>query len=454
MFIFEGEGYDADTDPPTLDGYNYVRPSSSMSVRSVSRSNAKLGFAKDSITYTAEMFGDIESHRTSKVSSTNGSQKGANSDVPVERKSCLSRNIKDDEYAQSLANGFTIIIDSVDDANSFDFSSLSSDEEGVEEHYADAVESKSVTFKDDYPNDMIDEGPEDDGCDNDDGKDKDGDNDENKELKNQRDDKNGDGDGDAENRVNSRTESNKDHETKTDSKAEDRAERGCSRNDSGERSESRLLNDNQEICETVRAQSAEGTKAVHKKKTQPKPSPPGTSKPKPDAKNKLGLKLKIENEMMTTFSPYIKSSTSKSKSNTNKARQMYSMGSKGKKSNGSIPSSLKANGKTPNGKDAKKLSPDSAENSGATETVIGARRERLTSTDGLEVVCNTTVNSPMASDNHQITCVADVHREKTLSPKTENGDVTSRSAPTSPRHRKISVISIGSVLKDGRETLV
>ncbi|XP_060568452.1 uncharacterized protein LOC132727059 [Ruditapes philippinarum] len=58
---------------------------------------------------------------------------------------------------------------------------------------------------------------------------------------------------------------------------------------------------------------------------------------------------------------------------------------------------------------------------------------------------------------NQVTCFADVHREKTISSNSNQEEMTTLFSPDmvpAGRQRKISVISIGSVLKDSRETLV
>lgn len=386
-----------------------------MSVGSLDQLAAPSGSAKDRITYTADMFGDIESHRNSKVSSTTGSQKGTVSDIPTERKSCLSRNIREDEYAQSLANGFTIIIDSVDDGNGFDVNSFSSDDDDDDVSKGGKndgiVESKSVTFQDDQLENDFNNDDEDEFCDAK----------ETKEIEN--------------------AEKNNENTSEV-------AEAKNKIYEENELTEESILKEVESMNENIKHENHDANKTVHKKKSPPRPVPPATSKGKLDSKNKLGLKLKIENESMPNFSPYMKTNTSKSKATTNKARQFHTMSSKQKKSNGAIPMSVKANGKA----SGKKRSTESTEGLVTMET--GKRNESLTSADGLEVECNTTDSSPMTNEQNQITCVADVHREKTLSPKTENGDVTSRSDQASSRQRKISVISLGTVLKDSRETLV
>lgn len=351
------------------------------------------------------MFGDIESHSNSKMSSANASQRGTGSDNPApERKSCLSRSIKDDEYAQSLANGFTIIIDSVDDTNNFEMNS--SDEEDPPSDNGrninrGPVADKSVSFVDEQTK-----------C-------------ENKSAK-----------AEPEKEVNDQEIDDDEIDEIINKFVAEEQSRALEKESVSEDTKGK---DEQE-------EQNEEPKPTHKKKLTQRPTPPGTSKSKIESKNKLGLELKIENEMVSNFAPYMKSATSKSKSYTNKARQLYNISNKQKKSNGAVPS-VKTNGRNSVEKSAaQKIELDKMNNAKSNRT------ESLTSQDTLDVCLNTADSITISNEtHHKITCVADVHREKTLSPKTENGDIKSDSTA---RQRKISVISIGSVLKDGRETLV
>lgn len=408
-FLFSvGETEDADTDPPTLDGYNYTRPHTSVSDGSLDGFATQSASGRDGVMYTADMFGDIENSNSKESSAMSNNKASTTVENPVERKSCLSQNIREDEYAQSLANGFTIIIDSVDDTNDFGLPPFSSDEEdettfnivggNSKSNSQESISDKSVTFKEKAENVNSDTSKI---CDKQD------------------------------------EELIKEIDETIDALA-DKEE--LEKKDVEKEDVEKTVDDSKGVPEDTISDN----NTAHKKKLTQRLTPPGSSKSKSESKNKLGLKLKIENEVATNFAPYMKSVTSKTKPQTNKARQLHSLVSKQKKSNGSIPLNVKSNGRQGSRK-------ASTEKKGGQAIVRNTTRtESVTSTDGLD----SQESSPMGNENHQITCVADVHREKTLSPKTENSDMTSKSNPASPRQRKISVISIGSVLKDGRETLV
>lgn len=336
---------------------------------------------RDAINYTADMFGDIEcqprltrsarSRSASKAYRLGSGTRGGGS--------CIVR--RDDEYTKAFANGFTIIIDSVDDKEHLSNASLSSSEsceddssdrdEFAERHHSvekKDIVTKTVTFQEE-------------------------------------------------------TETSKKY-TKS--------------------------GNNKTASAPQQKSTSVYTNATNTTLVKP-PVPVVNGKTSIQSKNKLGLKLKIENEKTTDFSPYIKSSANKKKTQTNKTRQQHNM-SKPKTnndnhSNSAIPLSESAimeesNDHNP-GKDIER-----------TQSVGSLRSIRVSEADDIHSVDN--VNDSTVSQN-QVTCFADVHRETTLSPRTTNEEMATLCSPDMPasaRQRKISVISIGSVLKDGRETLV
>lgn len=186
-----------------------------------------------------------------------------------------------------------------------------------------------------------------------------------------------------------------------------------------------------------------------------KPLSAGKNKVGIQHKNKLGLRLNIENEKSIKVSPYLKSSAGKSKSVTNRARQQYSL-------------SRQKNNKVDAVSDVPKAKPECSkgnrkisrvENSPEEEperkisSVCSTRSISVAEADDDQIVDNVTDTA----EQNRITCYADVHREKTLSPRSTNEELStlcSADMSSPARQRKISVISIGSVLKEGRETLV
>jgi hypothetical protein len=173
-------------------------------------------------------------------------------------------------------------------------------------------------------------------------------------------------------------------------------------------------------------------------------------------KKKHSLNQQItENEDM--FAPYRKSAVSKTKPTTNKARQQHSVLQKNSCEQKKFSTKFKSLSKTNTISDSDKndienLSYDSIRNPEDTTDIQTISVEEADDSDSVD-------NSHNEATGHTIvTCFADVHRETTLSSKTAGEEMISispndtLSAPA--RQRKISVISIGSVLKDGKETLV
>lgn len=336
---------------------------------------------RDKINYTADMFGDIESQprrtRSARNRSANNSYR-LGSGVRGGG-SCIVR--RNDEYTKSFANGFTIIIDSVDDREQF----------------------SSATFSQDSSSDSGE-------------------------------DDNFDHDADRNHSVEKKETITK---TVTFQKESETSEKDTKSGNN------KTASAPQQKSTSVYTNSTNTTLV--------KPLPVVKGKPNIQSKNKLGLKLKIENEKTTDFSPYIKSSANKKKAQTNKTRQQHNM-SKPKTnnenhSNSAIPLSESAIIEEGNdqhlGKDI-----EGTKSTGSIRSISVSGADDTHSVDNVK---DYTVSQ------YQVTCFADVHRETTLSPKSTNEEMAtlcSPDVPPSARQRKISVISIGSVLKDGRETLV
>ncbi|XP_045193271.2 uncharacterized protein LOC123549328 isoform X2 [Mercenaria mercenaria] len=349
-----------------------------------------------SINYTAEMFGDIEAHpsRVKSGRSRRAKKTYRATSGKMGGSSCLLK--RNDEYAKAFANGFTIIIDSVDDKENYSrdcFSPESSDS------------GEDDTFDCD---DLLEDSD---------------DNDQKEQIV--------------------KTVTFEDRPTKEN-----------------------VDTDTTKIVKNKPSSAPlpKTTSVYTKKSTKPvaKPVSAGVSKPCIQSKNKLGLKLKIENEKTPDFTPYLKSSTGRGKSQTNKARQQYNM-SKQKNnskntSNGTKPVSGladrtrtdKKNGSTVTKvtKDTSPLEVERTNSGGSTRSIAVAEADDSHSVNNVET-CSQSPN--------QVTCFADVHREKTMSANSTQEEMVTLFSPdmvASGRQRKISVISIGSVLKDSRETLV
>ena len=348
-----------------------------------------------SINYTADMFGDIEaqpsraragrSKRAKKPYRCTSGKIGGGS-------SLLKRN---DEYAKAFANGFTIIIDSVDDKENYSRDCFSPES-------SDSGEDDSFDCKD-----LLEDSDDDDGR-------------------------------------------KKEQIVKTvtfeDIKETDNK------------------NETKTSTTTTKPSSAPLTRTstvYTKKSVKPlaKPTSAGKSKPSIQSKNKLGLKLKIENEKTTDFTPYLKSSSGKGKSQTNKARQQYNL-SKQRNLNKTA-----SNGTKPVSGLVDKSRADKQNGNKAREDVKPAEGGRPDTGESVRSICvaeaddtKTIINVAEQSQSpNQVTCFADVHREKTMSSNSTQEEMVTLFSPDmvpAGRQRKISVISIGSVLKDSRETLV
>ena len=337
--------------------------------------------SKDTINVTADMFGDIESysHNRHSRSSEECSVKPQPKEPPTGRRSCLSRCLREDEYAHSLANGFTIIIDSVDDDNidSLDVGFLKTDDEDMEDEEMIAEElakletinevkiAKSVTFKDNNTETQ-----------------------ENKsEQLEQQDDKDG-----------------------TDV-------------------------DIGNVQKTKRPKAVASVSKTNGRKAPVKPSMAGKARP---TKNKLGLRLKIDTDKVAPLSPYYKSTQSvkgKVQSQTNKAREQQNETSRNRLPNGNV-------------NESKRVYTDISSSAKDKNVADRINIFKVAGASAENIVNNSDV------DDNKITCEADIHRENTLSPNGDMEDGVNPCVDSSARSRKISVISIGSVLKDGRETLV
>ncbi|XP_052231236.1 uncharacterized protein LOC127844792 isoform X3 [Dreissena polymorpha] len=361
---------------PTLDGYNYSVQYSS-SPPDEEEAKCSFGGAKCK-TITSDMFGDIQSTTEARSNASSVSQQSDRKEpAATARKGCLSRNLRDDEYAQSLANGFTIIIDSVDDIGTdvdccFTGGKHSAKPE-VEPEKMEVKIAKNVSFRED------------------------------------------------------------------DFKAN-----GI---DTAESDKSNKMSESNKVEKTLAPSSASMYK--HNSKRLPiKPASAGKAK---QSKTKLDSNIKVHPEKIVQNSPYGKSSQIK-KGKTPKAKLQNSKAETIKK-------------KLPNG------DPISSDSTEYTQRLNWEEREtRTNKTDdeasSFELIHVESVSAmPMASavrdsvqhhsDDHHITCVADIHREKTLSPRDDLDDRSSLTPErVAQRQRKISVISIGSVLKDGRDTLV
>jgi hypothetical protein len=346
-----------------------------------------------SINYTADMFGDIEAqparaksgrHKRTKKSyrATSGKIGGGSS--------LLKRN---DEYTKAFANGFTIIIDSVDDKENYsrDCFSPESSDSGEE----DSFDCNDLLEDDD---DEIDK---------------------------------------------------KDQIVKTVT-FEDTKEKDSKEN-------IKSTNIKPSSAPAPRTPSVYTMKSV---KPLAKPLSAGKSKASIQSKNKLGLKLKIENEKTTDFTPYLKSSSGKGKSQTNRARQQYNI-SKQKNLNKTA-----SNGTKPGSGLADKSKVDK-QNGDKAASVDGKPADIVRTNSGGSVrsICVAEADDHKSINNvaeqsqspNQVTCFADVHREKTISSNSNQEEMATLFSPDmvpAGRQRKISVISIGSVLKDSRETLV
>lgn len=338
------------------------------------------------------MFGDIEAqpshNKSARSRRANKTYKGGSGKLGGG--SCLLK--RNDEYAQAFANGFTIIIDSVDDKENYSrgcFSPASSDSgeddsfdcDDLLEETDDCSEQKlpvvkSVTFMD---------------------------------------------------------------ETDKIEKVEDNSKNG-------------------NISSSKKPTSASEKRAPTALKKNAKKTVTKASATKGklgiQSRNKLGLKLKIETEKSHDFTPYMKSSSNKGKSLTNKARQQHSLSqqkidSKKKSDIAKCKDKNILDTKVEIEKDDDKngSNGDRPSSTGSTRSIIVAEADEKHSIDNVEV---------FTKSQNQVTCFADVHREKSLSASTQEEMSTLFSPDLAPaaRQRKISVISIGSVLRDSRETLV
>ncbi|KAL4225154.1 cyclic nucleotide gated channel beta 1 [Mactra antiquata] len=342
----------------------------------------------DKIEYTASMFGDIES-QTVKSKSANRNVKSFKHNSCKGGGAALLRN---DDYAKSFANGFTIIIDSADDKRDDKISNSTTTSNSAESlpNY-DMGEFNVVIEKNSEADNITVEQSE---------------------------------------RSQSDTQFNKDHSTIELKKIP-------------EESSEISLEKNQPQSAKTKTNIKNGKKRIQSA---------GKNKIGIQSKNKLGLKLKIEDEKLN-HSPYTKSTSGKSKALTNKARQQHGLSRQRLNKVDAINDIPKNKAE----KDRKHSTVDTINElekiEPRTDSVCSTRSISVAEASKDQIVDNVT----QTSDQNKITCYADVHREKTLSPRSNNEEMSTLFSPemSSPaRQRKISVISIGSVLKEGRETLV
>ncbi|XP_052815609.1 cyclic nucleotide-gated cation channel beta-3-like isoform X2 [Mya arenaria] len=372
------EIYENDEERPTLDGFNYSLPGSA----AASESLCPTPYSREDTSVTADMFGDIESCTHNKQTQGSArSQRQTNREPGSGRKSCLSKSLREDEYAHSLANGFTIIIDSVDDDDiDADFDIIDDKDDTPVENSAsietvDEVKvAKSVTFQDQ----------------NETG---------NKEAVT--------------------VETNQQHEhVKVEVTSEQQSNHKPNMHKSGA-----------------------SVYISNSKKIAIKPPPGGKAKP---VKNKLGLKLKLDSDKVGPISPYSqKSQSTKGKSHTNRAREHRNCPDKELLPNGNVTEERPNITQTP--------STEICANKGPEEIPMAFSKDKQDK--GIVNVASAPEENRVNNSRAEMQPESS-GQESVPSPTQEVEDPGCLSPESVTRQRKISVISIGSVLKDGRETLV
>ena len=353
----------------------------------------------DGINYTADMFGDIETKSSPVKESRESSRQHSSKTSHVKTDIQL---VNGDEYARSFAVGFDIVVSSPENVSPF------------------IIEKEKV---------------DDNAC--------------------------------AEANVN-KSEHNEQGEEKMflliDEIHDSNCEKRCSKNSEIDTKEVNLPID---VVSVVNSTTADDTiKQVSVDQSKKTPKTPKTKKRTVvQPKNKVGQRSETKKDKSRDKSPFQKSPIANMRHNTNRVNPQNSPNKPNvvvQKEN-CDETSVKAKFEflpTENtNKDSKK---DKLNDEIEMETKVDTEfSNAITVAEAKisDIADNTSELTPLVPEQNQITCFAEVHREKTLSPspsRDENGTRNSiqSSDSSNQRQRKISVISIGSVLQHGKETLV
>ncbi|KAL4224611.1 cyclic nucleotide gated channel beta 1 [Mactra antiquata] len=348
---------------------------------------------KDKVEYTADMFGDIES-QTVRPKSNNRSFKSFRHISCKGGGSSLLRN--NDEYAKSFANGFTIIIDTADEQRHNYTSHSPATSNSVESLPDDNISEINIV----------------------------------------------NGNNDDEN------ETTQEDLVHAQSSTQPQLQNNHGTNELQKINECSSENKRKEMNQSQGLKT--DISITNGKKNA---MPVCKNKVGIQNRNKLGLKLKLEDEKALSNSPYAKSISGKSKVVTNRARQQHGLTRQNFNKVETVKEMPKDEPELSKNRPLMKNGNERGKTKQKPSTSCQTRSISVAAAKMNQIVDN--VIKP--SDQNKITCYADVHNEKNVSPRGNNEEMSTLYSPemASPAgQRKISVISIGSVLKDGRETLV